>query len=121
MKQHKRILWILIICLAVTVLIQSIALIRCEMLTNRYHSDFEFAYKNNAMLGEMESFKVLECDGQTAQVYYVAEGKTDAHALTFEKVDGNWMETGWRCIWSATGSASEAVWPYWWHVIYGGI
>ena len=121
MKQRKLTMWILIACLAVFVLIQSITLIKCEILTDKYRADFEFAYKDNTMLEEMESFKVLQCDGQTARVYYIEEGKTSAHVLTFEKADENWEETGWTCIWSTTGSASEVIWPYWWHFIYGGI
>ena len=121
MKQRKLTVWILLICLAVFVLAQSVSLIKCEILTNRYRTDFEFAYKENSMLGEMESFKVLKCDGQRAEVYYIEGGKTMAHVLYFEKVDGIWEETAWRCIWSTTGSASEVIWPYWWHFIYGGI
>ena len=117
----KRTRMILLICLAVIVLVQSIALIKCEILTNKYYADFETASRNNSMLDEMESFKVLNCDGQTAEVYYIEAGKTMAHVLSFEKVDGSWEETGWRCVWSTTGSASEVIWPYWWHFIYGGL
>lgn len=121
MKHRKRTVGIALILLAVFILLQSISLIKCEILTNQYDSDFEFAYKNNTMLGEMESFKVLECDGQSARVYYIEAGKTLAHVLTFEKVDGTWQETSWRCIWSTRGSASEVICPYWWHFIYGGL
>lgn len=119
MKKHK--IAALLICLAVFVLIQSIALIKCEILTNKYFTDFEVAYRENAMLGEMETFKVLSCDGKTAEVYYIESGKTMAHILSFEKGNGGWKETAWRCVWSTTGSASEVVWPYWWHFIYGGL
>lgn len=121
MKRRKMFFWIPVICLAVIVLIQSIALIKCEILTNKYRKDFEFAYKDNTMVGEMESFQVLECDDQTAQVYYIEEGKTAAHVLYFEKVNESWQETDWRCVWSTKGSASEVIWPYWWHFIYGGL
>lgn len=121
MKRRKMFFWIPVICLAFLLCVQSIGLIKCEILTNQYYSDFKFAYQNNTMLGEMESFKVLNCDGQTAQVYYIEEGKTAAHVLSFKKVNENWQETDWRCVWSTTGSASEVIWPYWWHFIYGGI
>ena len=119
MKQ--RIFVILFIFLAVFALVQSIALIKCEILTNKHYADFEVAYRDNSMLGEMENFKVLNCDGRTAEVYYIETGKTTAHVLSFEKADGSWEETNWRCIWSSTGSASEVIWPYWWHFIYGGL
>ena len=121
MKQRKGTLWILLVCLAVIVLVQSIALIKCEILTNQYYADFKDAYRDNSMLCEMETFKVLNCDGQTAEVYYIENGKTMAHVLSFERVDGSWEETSWRCIWSTTGSASEVIWPYWWHFVYGGL
>lgn len=42
------------------------------------------------------------------------------NVLSFEKVDNNWKETNWDTIWSASGSASDVIWPYWWHFIYGG-
>ena len=121
MKQRKVTLRILLVCLAVIVLVQSIALVKCELLTSQYYADFAEAYRSNPMLGEVESFKVLRCDGKRAEVYYIESGKTMAHVLCFEKVDGSWAETSWRCIWSTTGSASEVIWPYWWHFIYGGL
>ena len=119
--KHRKGFWIAIILLAFFAVIQSISLIKCEILTNQYYSDFEYAYQSNTMLGEMETFKVLNCDGQTAEVYYIEEGKTLAHVLCFENVDGRWVESSWQCIWSTTGSASEVIWPYWWHFIYGGL
>ena len=121
MKKSKIAIWIFPFCLMVILLVQSIALIKCEILTNRYRADFEVAYRGNSMLDEMETFKVLNCNDQRAEVYYIEAGKTRAYVLTFEKTDGSWKETSWKCIWSTTGSASEVIWPYWWHFIYGGI
>lgn len=96
------------------------SLIKCEVLTYKYYSDFERAYTNNTMLGEMEYFKVLSCDGMTAEVYYVSQDKTDANVLTFTNESGTWIETSWNTIWSSSGSASDVIYPYWWHFIYGG-
>ena len=31
-----------------------------------------------------------------------------------------WEELFWSTIWSTNGSASEVIYPYWWHFIYGG-
>lgn len=120
MKSKKCIKWTLISVVIILIAIQSNALINCEILTRKYYSDFEYAYKDNTMLGEMEYFKVLECDGTKAKVYYVSKGKIEADVLSFEKVDDKWKETGWDVIWSTAGSASEIIWPYWWHFIYGG-
>ena len=72
------------------------------------------------MLGEMQYFKVLSCDGKIADVYYAGKEMTDANILTFEHNNGNWIETEWVTVWSTSGSASNVVYPYWWHFIYGG-
>ncbi len=96
------------------------SLLKCEILTKIYYDDFEYAWTDNTMLDEMEYFKVLDCDGETARVYYVSDGMDWANVLTFEKNDGKWVETQWECIWSTTGSASEVVYPYLWHFIYSG-
>ena len=73
------------------------------------------------MLGEMEYFKVLSCKDNTAEVYYVSKGMTDANVLTFKNNNGVWQEISCNTIWSTTGSASEVIYPYWWHFIYGGL
>ena len=96
------------------------ALVRCDVLTQKYHDDFALAYTQNTMLGDMEYFKVLRCDGKTAQVYYVSKNRAGADVLTFENRNGNWVETGWETVWSTSGSASGVVFPYWWHFVYGG-
>lgn len=95
-------------------------IVKCEILTQKYYNDFEYAYRDNPMLGEMEYFKVLQCDKETAEVYYVSKGMAGADVLTFERKNSSWIETGWRTIWSASGSASNVVYPYWWHFVYGG-
>ena len=105
----------------ILVLIWVASLIKCEILTHTYFTDFEFAYTQNTMLGDMEYFKVLSCNGEVASVYYVENDMSMAHVLTFENTDGTWMETGWEVIWSTSGSASQVIYPYWWHFIYGGL
>ncbi len=111
----------LIIAVAIIVLIQAVALVKCELLTNKYKSDFETAYKSNTMLPEtMDYFKVLECNGKKAEVYYVSRDDS-ANVLTFENNNGAWIETDCKTIWSTSGSASSVVWPYWWHFVYGGL
>lgn len=120
MKNKKIIKWLPLCFLIIVIMIQFVALIKCEILTRQYYSDFENAYKSNTMLGDMEYFKVLKCNGKTAKVYYVSEDKTMGNVLSFEKIDNNWKETNWDTIWSASGSAADVIWPYWWHFIYGG-
>ena len=116
----KRYMIIIFAILLIPVLIWIFSLVKCEVLTQKYHDDFALAYTQNTMLGDMEYFKVLRCDGATADVYYVGKGRTAADVLTFENRNGNWVETSWETVWSTTGSASEVIYPYWWHFIYGG-
>ncbi len=119
--KKKRLLMLVIVVIALPIIFWVSSLIKCEILTYKHYQDFENAYKQNTMLGEMEYFKVLYCDGDKAEVYYVGKGITDANILTFEKANGSWVETSWEVIWSVSGSASEVIYPYWWHFIYGGV
>ena len=102
-------------------LIWGASLIRCEILTAKYYDDFADAHAQNTMLGDMEYFKVLRCDGKTAEVYYVGRDMSGGDVLTFENQNGTWVQTDWKTVWSDSGSASDVIYPYWWHFIYGGI
>ena len=106
--------------IAVPIVIWILSLVKCEILTRKYYDDFEYAYTQNSMLSEMEYFKVLHCDGNSADVYYVSKGMTRADVLSFENTNRTWPETSWKTIWSSSGSASGVIYPYLWHFIYGG-
>ena len=113
----------IIVCLICTWIA---SLIKCEVLTHKYYDVFKDAYKQNSMLGEMEYFKVLSYSPYhtygLAQVYYVSKGNTAGNVLTFKfnRDTDLWEEISWSTVWSTTGSASEIIYPYWWHFIYGG-
>ena len=78
-KLIKRIPTYLIIAIvAVFLIIWLGSLIKCEILTNKYYDDFSMAYQSNTWITDIECFKVLKCDGETAEVYYVTEGKGTA-------------------------------------------
>lgn len=102
------------------------SLIKCEVLTHKHYDEFKDAYKQNTMLSDMEYFKVINYSPYRtydfAQVYYVSKGNTAGNVLTFKfNYDTDlWEEISWSTIWSTTGSASEVIYPYWWHFIYGG-
>lgn len=112
-----------VLCLIIT---NVYSLIKCEVLTHIHYDEFKDAYKQNTMLGDMEYFKVLSYSPYRAydfaQVYYVSKGNTAGNVLTFKyNYDTDlWEEISWSTIWSTTGSASEVIYPYWWHFIYGG-
>ena len=72
--KKKVILIIVIVGILIPAVLWASALIKCEILTEKYYDDFKQAYTQNIMLGEMEYFKVLSCDENTAEVYYVSKG-----------------------------------------------
>lgn len=119
MKIIKRIFNCLIILfLAVWV----ISLCKCEILTYLHGHEFSEIYNENAMLGEIEYFRVLKYSSDFAEVYYVGKDHCGGDILTFVKENKKWKYSGWETVWSGSGgSASEVIWPYWWHFIYGGI
>jgi hypothetical protein len=113
-------LYICITAAVVFLIVWCAALIRCEVLTHRYADDFAHAHESNTMLGKIAYFKVLHCEGETAEVYYVSEGNTVGSVLEFQKTDEGWEEVSWRTVWSKNGSASDVVWPYWWQFFITG-
>ena len=101
-------------------------LVMGEIMTNQCYDEFKDAYKQINMFGDMEYFRVLEYRpyrSEMAQVYYVGKGHSVGTVFTFryniEK--RQWDVVSWSTVWSDSGSASEVIWPYWWHFIYGGI
>ena len=122
MKKFWKVFAVLVIGIVVGAISMWLAtLIKIDIQTNAHYEEFEFAYMDNTMLGDMEYFKVIYYDEKIAQVYYVSAGMADANLLEFEKQGQRWVEIYWNTIWSDTGSASDVIWPYWWHFIYGGI
>jgi len=104
--------------LALFLIVWGASLLKCEWLTREYYDEFEFAYRDNTMITDVEWFKVLMCDGNTAEVYYVSD--TCGDIVVFANQNGSWAKTEWRTVWSISGSASGAVWPYWWQVFITG-
>ena len=93
------------------------ALAKCDSLTEQYYDDFKTGHLQTGFHDELEYFKVLSCDGETAAVYYIAKDHANGCVLDFERREGEWIMTEWNCIWSDYGSASDVIWPYWWHFI----
>ncbi len=116
----KKVATTFLACLIVILLLWGISLVECEILTDKYNDDFEYAYQSNSMISnDVEHFKVLECDGINAKVYYYSE--KSGNVLVFEKQNGKWIEKDWEVIWSQTGSASGVVWPYIWQIFETGL
>ncbi len=65
-----------------------VSLVKCEILTDKYYDELEYAYIENTMIEKINSFKVLECDGETAEVYYVCDNNTVRKCFEISK--GKW-------------------------------
>lgn len=97
------------------------ALLRCEILTFMHYKEFNTIYQENTMMGEIDYLKILEYSDSSARVYYVSKNRAAGDILLFIKENNKWLYSKWeKTVWSATGSASDIIWPYWWHFIYGG-
>jgi len=113
---------ILLILLAVLLLIWSASLIKCEVLTTRHKAEFDVIGNFPVLLSEKEFIKVLAMNDRSAKIYYVEEDMLGGHLLFLDNDNGVWSAYQWDTIWSGNGgSASGIVYPYFWHVIYGGI
>ena len=124
MLKKKRIATLLCIFpLIVFMLVWSSALISDFVLTHLYGEEFKLTQekKEEYRLYDIDYFKVVEYDGEKAELYYVCGDNTSAHIVSFSKKTEQWEPESVNTIWAVDGSASEILWPYWWHFIYGGV
>ena len=118
MKLKKRVLTV--ICM-LPVLIWIGSLLKCDIYTVLYSNEFDTVYKEYTMIGEIDYLKVLKYNENEATIYYVSNEKMGGDIVEYLKIDNKWVFHKWKTIWSGSGgSASDVIWPYWWHFIYGG-
>lgn len=117
MKKHiKRLpLYIPLAIVLVFLVVWVASLLKCEVLTNKYYDELEYAHLENTMIGDVDSFKILDCNGEKAEIYYLCNDNTASFVLRFEKQNNEWKEISWDCIWSKQGSADKIIWPFWYH------
>ena len=96
-------------------------LLKCDILTVLHGHEFKDTYKQTNMLGKTEYLKVLKYTRYYAEVYCIDGNKDGGDILYCLKDDGEWVLHSWNTIGSDTGSASDVIFPYWWHFIYGGL
>ena len=89
----------------------------CEVLTMKHGEAFEQLYLQTNILSKADALKVLNFTDNAAEVYYITDGAC-GNVMRFEKQNGAWVLESWNTVWSTTGSASGAIWPYWWHFMY---
>lgn len=100
-------------------------LLKCEFLTALYGEEFYFISENEEYsYGEIDYLKVMKYNDKYAKVYFIYNGYNGndiAFVVDFNKKDGQWAHSYPHTIWATKGSASEVIFPYFWHFIYGGL
>jgi hypothetical protein len=109
---------IVILGITIFLLIWGYALLRCEILTHLHWQEFYGYDVLNRITDTLGTVKVLEYSDTKAKVYYI--DSRGGIIIEFAKKGEQWGFSGWDVIWSDSGSASDVIWPYWWHFIYGG-
>lgn len=84
--------------------------LKVEILTFRYGKDFERTEYN--MITDISYCKVMNYKKNYAEVLYVCKGELTI-IVKYERNDnGEWVDRYWDCIWSASGSADNFIWPF---------
>ena len=96
-------------------------LLKCDILTAFHGHEFKDTYKQTNMLVKTEHLKVLKYSQDYAEVYCIDKNKSSGDVLHCRKIGEEWDLISWNTIWSDMGSASDVIFPYWWHFIYGGL
>ncbi len=96
--------------------------IKNEILTFKYGGQFENLTCIKENVGSYESFKVVDYSDYEAHLYYITDYKPNpvGFIISLEYYNNRWNYKREYAVWSTMGSASETIWPYWWHFIYGG-
>ena len=120
--KDRSIFKVLIAIVLLLVLVWVFCLVCCEVMTIFFSDGLMQMENRPTMLAKPEYVKVLKYGKNSAKLYYVEEGMAGGHVLYLEKVNGMWTAVEWHTIWSGTGgSASDIVFPYIWHFVYGGL
>ena len=128
MITKKIVRWIVLSLLIIFLVIWLFSLAKCEVLTILHGKEFNEIYKENTMIGEIDYLKILDYHDNFVgffykyqNIYYVSKERSNANILIFIKESDVWKYHAWETtVWSSSGSASDVIWPYWWHFIYGG-
>jgi hypothetical protein len=124
MKKRRKIIFI--VCSAIIfvfVIIWGISILKCEILTYLYGNEFYGLEKQNSMIGDVVTMKILDYSDNYARIYYKDKNSTyygnkyydysTSNILIFIKINGQWKYEKWeRTVWSGQGSADGFFWPY---------
>ena len=107
-KFIKRLVAVLFAALVVFV---AASYLRVEYYTIRYGEQFEELYTQTHMIDSVDYCKVLEYSPSRAKICYVKR-KVDINVIEFSNIGSKeWQMSDWKCVWSATGSADDLMWP----------
>ncbi|MCM0666563.1 hypothetical protein [Flavobacterium tyrosinilyticum] len=81
-------------------------------MTWKHGSEFLIPKEVSSMIGGVSSKKVLEYSNDSAIVYLISSEKSSGDTICFIIIDGKWIFSNWRTVWSKTGSADGFIWPY---------
>ena len=97
----------IIVCLFI---VWGASIIKCEILTSNHKEDFQEASIEIAEIMKFDDWKVLKYSQGHAEVYYYSDG--GGAVISYDQINGVWVERTWEAVWSATGSADDIIWPY---------
>ena len=109
----KRVSIVLIVLGTIIVCLFSVwgaSVIKCEILTSNHKEDFREASAEIAEIMKFDDWKVLKYSQRYAEVYYYSDG--GGAVISYDQINGTWVERTWEATWSATGSADDIIWPY---------
>ena len=98
------------------------SLIHAEYLTNMYGNEFYQTVNKECGIENGGYYTVLDYKHlKYGRLYCVIKNQYANYAceLIITGSGQNQKIVSNDTIWSNTGSASEIIWPYWWHYIYG--
>lgn len=108
-NKRKIIIWLF--CIALFLII-AFPYLKSEYLTQRYGNEFKELYLQTGMIEEIEYFRVLKKNNESADVNYITKDHSSSVLITFKLENQNWILNEWRTIWSKSGSADDFIWPY---------
>lgn len=113
-KQQFKKKWIAIIVF-VAILVGTVgfwgaSILKCESLTADHKAEFQETGTEIARVIKFDDWKVLKYSNGYAEVYYYSDG--GGAVISYDEINGEWIERDWEAAWSATGSADDIIWPY---------
>lgn len=97
-------------------------LVRIEYLTLRHGNEFHDIIQAECNIDAGGYYKVLDYKHlKYGRIYCVVKNDKIHYASEMIILDNGDKDIVFNdTVWSTSGSASEVIWPYWWHFIYGG-